>query len=392
MHAKRNWATSIVAGLIGLGATPVLAVQQGDPSIEVIPDAVYIEEGRGAQLLNFDFLVSNPTSRSLSLQRLRVSAFDALGTLIHVRSLDGNGFPATEVERGDASIHTLHGTTVDPEGTLYVFNPFYSFDADLDLRELRYEFLFVDTQGAGQTVSVTVRPTVYESRTDLVLPLSGRVLVTDGHEVYSHHRRMSLNHPIAEHFGIGTNSSRYAYDLNVVDELGRMQPSAVPSRREDYYGWEAPVLAPGSGTVVRAVNNVPDNQLANGQVAGPNPMAFTKLDDFFGNHVVIDHGNGEFSALGHLREGSVTVGVGDRVTRGQVIATLGLSGSTFSPHVHYQLQTGASAGEAEGLPSYFKQYRRLLGERSEDVVSGQIDTGDFVQSLVRSPGSGGGGR
>ena len=55
----------------------------------------------------------------------------------------------------------------------------------------------------------------------------------------------------------------------------------------------------------------------------------------FGNCVVIDHGNSEFSLLAHMQEGSVTVKVGDQVVAGQVIGKLGNSGSSFGPHLHY---------------------------------------------------------
>jgi hypothetical protein len=37
----------------------------------------------------------------------------------------------------------------------------------------------------------------------------------------------------------------------------------------------------------------------------------------FGNYIVIDHGNGEFSHLGHLKPGSAKVAVGDKVRAGQ---------------------------------------------------------------------------
>jgi hypothetical protein len=36
--------------------------------------------------------------------------------------------------------------------------------------------------------------------------------------------------------------------------------------------------------------------------------------------VIIDHGNGEFSLLGHLRQGSLRVKIGDRIRQGQAIA------------------------------------------------------------------------
>lgn len=362
-----------------------LAAQEPDRAsaldIEVIPGQVYVEKGRSSQLLNFDFIITNQRPQRLSLRAIRVFVYDASEQLSLTKAIDGNGLPPTTVERGDASIEVLHGTEIEGGGTLYVFNPFFAFDQDLDLAELRYEFVFADEQRTQYRVPVTVRPAVYETETDLIIPLAGRVLVRDGHDFYSHHRRASLNHPLAELFGIETNSSRYAYDLSIVDAQGELHRGSG-ERLEEWYGWGTPVYASGSGTVVAVVDTVSDNPLQNGQVVVPNPMSYTKLDDFTGNNIAIDHGNGEFSVIGHLKHGSVKVHLGDWVEQNQIVAEMGLSGSTSFPHVHYQLQTGVASGTAEGLPSYFRRFRRLLGSRTALVGKGQIDTGDIVESVV----------
>ena len=80
----------------------------------------------------------------------------------------------------------------------------------------------------------------------------------------------------------------------------------------------------------------------------------------FGNYVVIDHGNGEFSHLGHLKPGSVKVAAGDKVRAGQPIAQVGTSGSSLFPHLHYELATTAGT-DGEGVPSQFVEFDRVLG-------------------------------
>lgn len=69
-----------------------------------------------------------------------------------------------------------------------------------------------------------------------------------------------------------------------------------------------------------------------------------------GNHVVIDHGSGVFSAYGHLRRDSLRVSVGDRVHTGQPIGEVGNSGNSSEPHLHVQLMDDATATAAAGLP------------------------------------------
>ena len=75
-----------------------------------------------------------------------------------------------------------------------------------------------------------------------------------------------------------------------------------------------------------------------------------------------DHGNGEFSRLGHLKSGSVKVKTGQRVKAGDQIGEMGSSGSSLFPHLHYELATGPDM-KAEGLPSTFRNLDRLLGAK-----------------------------
>ncbi len=57
-----------------------------------------------------------------------------------------------------------------------------------------------------------------------------------------------------------------------------------------------------------------------------------------GNGVLIDHADGWQSQYCHLRRGSIAVKKGDRVTRGQMIAEIGMSGQATFPHLHFNLR------------------------------------------------------
>jgi murein DD-endopeptidase MepM/ murein hydrolase activator NlpD len=124
-------------------------------------------------------------------------------------------------------------------------------------------------------------------------------------------------------------------------------------RNEDYFSWGQPVLAPADGLIVSSRGDVPDN---------PSPAVidaklYEGLPDprtaYTGNTVVIDHGQGEYSALSHLQKGSVKVEAGQRVRRGQQIGRIGSSGSSDLPHVHYQLMAGPDLFRSDGLPARF---------------------------------------
>jgi murein DD-endopeptidase MepM/ murein hydrolase activator NlpD len=126
------------------------------------------------------------------------------------------------------------------------------------------------------------------------------------------------------------------------------------STNEDFYTFGIEVIAPADGKITFARNDVPDNKKP-GEI---DSNVFMKMSDpiraFPGNNVIIDHGNGEFSFLAHLKMGSVRIKTGDTVKAGQVIGLLGNSGNSDGPHLHYHLMAGPTVFKNDGLPSKFK--------------------------------------
>ena len=55
----------------------------------------------------------------------------------------------------------------------------------------------------------------------------------------------------------------------------------------------------------------------------------------YGKEVLVDHGFGYTSRYAHLQD--ISVKRGDKVKRGQVIGTLGSSGRSTGPHLHYEI-------------------------------------------------------
>ena len=55
------------------------------------------------------------------------------------------------------------------------------------------------------------------------------------------------------------------------------------------------------------------------------------------NFIVIMHKNGEYSRYDHLAYRSSKVSVGQHVAASQEIARVGMTGYTFTPHLHFQV-------------------------------------------------------
>ncbi len=89
-----------------------------------------------------------------------------------------------------------------------------------------------------------------------------------------------------------------------------------------------------------------------GVLPAEDPVLGPKLtvDNVDGNHIVLDIGNGAYAFYAHLSKGSLLVKVGDKVTKGQVIAKLGNTGNANASHLHFQVMNGPSAIASPGIP------------------------------------------
>jgi hypothetical protein len=104
------------------------------------------------------------------------------------------------------------------------------------------------------------------------------------------------------------------------------------SKNSDYPTFGVPLYAVANGTVVRAVDDMPDipPQTRNPGLRTP--------DDFGGNRVILRIGPGRYACYAHMKAGSVRVRPGQHLHVGQRIGLVGNSGNTTGPHLHFGIQ------------------------------------------------------
>ncbi|MBP7497368.1 MAG: urea transporter [Bacteroidales bacterium] len=124
-----------------------------------------------------------------------------------------------------------------------------------------------------------------------------------------------------------------ALDFVITDSMDKTwQLPGTDSKH--FYSYNKPVLAPLEGFVYDVINNVEDNEINS-----------VNTENNWGNTIILNHQNGLFTQISHLKKDSFKVKPGDYVLRGTVIAACGNSGRSPEPHIHFQVQLTPKIGE-----------------------------------------------
>lgn len=211
------------------------------------------------------------------------------------------------------------------------------------------------------------------SQTRAPFPVAGRSLVAVAASFHTPHRWAGIE--------------EFAYDIVAFTGSGSTYRGSGQSLG-DYAIFGMPVRAVADGKVVAVSNDEADNaamlkrqgeadeaylvRLQEGQAA----LLMKGIASVLGNHVVIDHGNGEFSIYAHLKQGSVHAAPGAIVRADDVIGEVGSSGNSTEPHLHFQICDGPDIAVCRPIPASFTDYRLPL-----ELAPRTIQSGDLVETV-----------
>lgn len=301
-------------------------------------------------------VVENPTGKTVRVEDVRLVYPGKSEPALGVFAAAGSPLP---VEIDGGSRETFSGLClVPPAGADHV-----RFELSLSIRR------GVKRERRDQAFEVPLRdpgpPLVLD------LPFAGAWRVTQGHDCSTQHRRGKL-------------AGEFAWDLAAT---GR---SPVSHRNEDSATFGRDILAPVAGTVVEAVDGVPDNDEQR-EFPRKSLVETARAPKWiFGNYVVIDAGGGRFVLLAHLMKGSVAPKVGEKVAGGQVVGRAGNSGNTMLPHLHVQVMDRADPADPDvsGLPAVFRDYVEIVAHgtaKMRDATVRRVPTGDPPQDALVMP-------
>ena len=137
-------------------------------------------------------------------------------------------------------------------------------------------------------------------------------------------------------------SDRLQRNIRSLSGFG-MRFHPIFKKRRMHYGIDftcpkgTPIQASGDGKIVR----------------------IEKRKSGYGKNVTIDHGFGYKTLYAHME--SIDVKLGQKVVRGQQIGTVGSSGTSTAPHLHYEVHHKGKQSESDPLLYGWPFDRRISG-------------------------------
>ena len=290
-----------------------------------------------------------------------------------INKLRGDKFPM--------ALNLTHGMVIDPQknfaetnvlkpsdiGALALWqDSWFEYTGQSRIDKLVFKVFY---RGAG-TLGMRTFPVMieeYKQKNKYMFPVKGNILIANMGTNYCHHRIM--------------NSQEFGFDIVCLNEKLAVYKKDPPAKLTDSYSFRQNILAAADGVVVKIANKFPDSisEPSENKDLKTKMMALIPEIGFDnavgGNHVIIDHGNGEYGFYAHLSEGTIKVAAGDRVKKGQVIALLGSTGNSDGPHLHFQITDSPELVNANGLPVSFEDIpaEQLGAYRKEYNTFGNID-------------------
>src|SRR5215469_4215828 len=163
-----------------------LSGQANEVEVQAFPVTPLIEFRDGRQLLNFDFGITNTGRNVLRLSEIEMTVFNPAGEFVMRQTVNSDGL--------SPGVNIVSKPLLAPGETVDVFNPFYSLSGDVPISKTTYVFRYLVENNDQQRESnrhrlpmeydvsaeLKVSPQASETKSSLLLPLHGRILIWGG--------------------------------------------------------------------------------------------------------------------------------------------------------------------------------------------------------------------
>lgn len=138
---------------------------------------------------------------------------------------------------------------------------------------------------------------------------------------------------------------------------------------ENFYCYNKEIYSPYDGYVYDIINTIEDNDVGD-----------VNTSSNWGNTIILNHLNGLFSQISHIKKDSFNVFIGQYIYKGSFLATCGNSGRSPEPHIHFQLQTTPIVG-AKTLVYPFSYFIERKGIEKKLIISEVPKEGAFISNV-----------
>lgn len=162
-------------------------------------------------------------------------------------------------------------------------------------------------------------------------------------------------------------SQKYAIDIARVGSNGKLFTGrGIEKEESNTYGSE--VLSPVNGEVVWIVDTLPDSPIK-------------ERDKLAGNHIVIKFQDTLYVALAHLQPKSIPHKIGDRISIGDYLGKVGMSGNTDFCHLHIHIQDRPQYDIDNGrsYPIRFKEFKKKRYVFWDEVENDYLLSNDMIE-------------
>jgi hypothetical protein len=329
---------------IGLGSPlrgSVAAQEVSRTPVEAtIPEPPTEARALGRSHLVYEIHLTNFGRDTLQLTALLTTDADRAGAVIDVAA--AAGAPAIFV---GPAVPRSRGALTIPPGRRLVLLRWLTLGTAAPA-SIAHQLVFAETD----TLSLPAKEVRRGGGPRIEAPVAaGRWVAVRGPSNASGHRASLV--PLHGHVAV---PQRFAVDWVRLGEDGRLF-AGDPAENRSWHGYGTPVLAAEAGVVVGVRDGIAENEpLA---LAGD---ARVDADVAPGNRVVVLMSDGGHAMYAHLQPGSLRVREGDRVAAGDTLGSIGNSGNSLAPHLHFDITNRPGALEGEGLPFRLRAFR-LVG-------------------------------
>ena len=308
-----------------------------------LPSSLSLVNIDGKPTTYYELYLTNFSTDTFKIKKLSIVNIDASFIYLTIQNQElQNRFSRIGSDRSDTTMWLTPGST----SVIYV----ELFLPKKTITEITHLITFeVTGQESLGELKIQTTATKCPSNTQLVLgaPLQdGTWTAVYDPSWQRGHRRViyTLN-------GKARIPGRYAIDFIKIDSDGKYANGDENIIR-NWLGYGVDVLAVADGVV----SSVRDD-FSESPTSSEHPEY--SADKATGNYISIKIGDNQFAFYEHLKHNSIKVKVGQKVKKGDVIASLGYTGQTTGPHLHFHVADTDSPLGAEGIAFVFEQFEFL---------------------------------